>query len=50
MRTEELNGVTVYVCEECNMKYPEEAQAKACNDWCLEHHTCNIELIKFAIE
>ncbi|HLC97415.1 MAG TPA: hypothetical protein VJC21_01380 [Candidatus Nanoarchaeia archaeon] len=38
-----------FACAECRMLYAEKKKAEACEKWCKEHHSCNIELIKDAI-
>jgi len=38
-----------YVCEVCGMKYEQEIHARNCENWCKEHHSCNIEIIANAI-
>lgn len=43
-------GQKVFVCELCNFKYKELKWARACEDWEKEHNSCNLEVIKHAIE
>ena len=38
-----------YVCDECGMGYTELKLAKKCQSWCAKHHSCNLEIIKFAV-
>ncbi|MDX1535525.1 MAG: hypothetical protein R3346_02080 [Candidatus Spechtbacterales bacterium] len=40
----------LYECKECGLKYKEKELAKKCTKWCRKHHTCNIEIIKHAVE
>ena len=40
------NGETVYACEICGFRYREKEWAKACEAWCGEHHSCNLEIIE----
>jgi len=40
---------TVYECEECGMRYADATTARACEDWCAKHHSCNITIIKNAL-
>jgi hypothetical protein len=42
----EVNGL--YECEACHMFYEDEQWAKKCEEWCIEHKTCNIEIMKHA--
>jgi hypothetical protein len=39
---------SMFICEECDLKFKEEKWAKACEEWCAKHHTCNIEICKHA--
>ena len=39
-----------YQCEECSFDYKEKEWAEKCEAWCKEHHACNIEITKHAIE
>ncbi|MFC1988798.1 hypothetical protein ACFLVJ_03085 [Chloroflexota bacterium] len=43
------NGKTLYICEECGMAYKEKAWAQKCEEWCHEHHSCNLEIIVHAV-
>ena len=40
----------VFVCPECGLGYKEVEWAKKCAAWCKEHHSCNLEIIKHAVE
>ena len=40
----------LYQCEECNLKYENKEWAQKCEAWCKEHHSCNLEIIKQAIQ
>jgi len=40
----------LYQCEECGFHYKSEQLAKQCEDWCRAHHSCNLEIIKDAVE
>lgn len=44
------NNGALYRCVECGFQYSEEAIAKQCEAWCKEHHSCNLEITKHAIE
>ena len=37
-------------CPECGFLYKEKEWARKCEDWCKEHHSCNLEIIKHAIK
>ncbi|MDP3779006.1 MAG: hypothetical protein Q8R30_03135 [bacterium] len=40
----------VFVCPECGLEYKDAEWAKKCAMWCKEHHSCNLEIIKHAVE
>jgi hypothetical protein len=42
----EINGL--YECEECHLLFEDEEWAKKCEEWCIEHKTCNIEITQHA--
>jgi len=35
-----------YQCKECLLWYKEEKYAQACENWCLKHKSCNVEITK----
>lgn len=39
-----------YQCEECNHIYGTEELAKECENWCREHKSCNLEIIKQSVK
>ena len=41
---------TLYLCEECGFAYEDKEWAQKCEDWCYEHHSCNMEITKHAVE
>lgn len=45
----ELPKANSVVCPECGMQYREHEWAKKCEAWCREHKSCNLEIIKHAI-
>jgi hypothetical protein len=47
-KIEEQNKV-LYQCEECSHFYETEELAKKCEEWCKEHKSCNLEIIKYAV-
>lgn len=44
------NNQNLYQCEECGFKYEKEELAKQCEAWCKETKSCNLEIIKHAVE
>lgn len=40
----------LYKCEECGLSYREKGTAEKCQAWCGENNSCNLEIIKFAVE
>lgn len=40
----------VFVCPECGFKYKEREWAEKCQTWCKENKTCNVEIIKHAVQ
>ena len=42
----EVNGL--YECEECHLFYKDAKWAKKCEEWCIEHKSCNLEITKHA--
>ena len=40
----------LYQCEACGFKYKDEETAKRCEAWCNEHHSCNLDIVKEAVE
>lgn len=40
----------LYTCPICGFHYRDEATAKACEAWCREHKSCNIEITAHAVE
>ena len=41
---------TYFQCEECNLLYPDKEIAEKCQAWCAEHQSCNLEIIKYAVD
>ena len=33
-----------YVCEACGYRYTTKELAERCEEWCTEHHSCNLEI------
>ncbi len=40
----------LYECKECGMHYRDAALAKRCEAWCRAHRSCNLEIVKYAVE
>lgn len=38
-----------FMCSICGMQYLDESIAKRCQAWCSEHHSCNLDIIKYAV-
>lgn len=43
------NNKTYYICQECNFAYKDKETAAKCEAWCREHHSCNVEITKHAV-
>jgi len=39
-----------YRCEECGLTYADKETAEKCQAWCLEHKSCNLEIIQHAVK
>ena len=42
-------GETLYVCDACGFTYKEKELAERCQSWCEQHHSCNIEITRYAV-
>lgn len=40
----------LYCCEECGMKYKNLKIALKCEKWCKANKSCNLDIIKYAIQ
>jgi len=38
----------LYECQECHLLYHDEHWAKKCEEWCIKHKSCNLEITKHA--
>jgi len=36
----------IYVCKECGYEYKDKEWALKCEEWCREHKSCNLDIIK----
>ena len=39
-----------YLCEACKFFYKKKEIAEKCQKWCEEHNSCNLEIIKHAVQ
>ncbi|MDO8429931.1 MAG: L-threonylcarbamoyladenylate synthase [bacterium] len=46
----EREGQGLYQCPECKMHYFNKATARQCENWCHKHKSCNLDIIKIALE
>lgn len=44
------DGKKLYRCKECGFHYFNKEIAEKCEAWCGENHSCNLDIIKNAIE
>lgn len=49
MVTKSSHTPPLYQCDECKLYYRAEETAKRCEAWCSEHKSCNLEIIKEAV-
>ncbi|KKU19921.1 MAG: hypothetical protein UX30_C0006G0051 [Candidatus Saccharibacteria bacterium GW2011_GWA2_46_10] len=47
---QEVISKKLYRCPECGLHYENRALAAACEEFCSQHHACNMEIAKQAIE
>ena len=45
----EKGGKTLYSCSECGFLYRQKYLAQKCEDWCTEKKSCNLEIIRYAV-
>lgn len=46
----EKDGKKYYICKLCKMAYNSKELAQKCEDWCRKYKSCNLEIIKHAVE
>jgi hypothetical protein len=46
MRIIEKDNKKYYQCEECGHIYETEELANKCEEWCKEHKSCNLKIVK----
>lgn len=44
------NSNKIYRCRECGLGYKDKKIAEKCQAWCKEHKSCNLDIIKHAVE
>ena len=50
MVTEIINGnKTFFKCDECSFTYDDKGLAQTCEDWCIKHQSCNLEITRKAV-
>ncbi|GBD34286.1 hypothetical protein HRbin34_00617 [bacterium HR34] len=49
-KTSDGKGKKLYQCSQCNMRYETEELARKCEEWCAEHKSCNLEIIKNSVD
>jgi len=47
---EKIDNKPYFQCEICGFYYDKKKWAEKCEKWCKEHHSCNIEITKHAIQ
>ena len=43
------NENTLYICEECGFAYEQREWAEKCQQWCVEHQSCNLEITQHGV-
>ena len=49
MKKRDTMAKKIYVCASCNFAYPEKEKATECEEFCIKHHSCSLEIIKYSI-
>jgi hypothetical protein len=44
------NKSELYQCPECGLYYEDKDLAEKCEAWCREYKSCNLDIIKHAVE
>ncbi|MBI4452191.1 hypothetical protein HY637_02070 [Candidatus Woesearchaeota archaeon] len=44
------NNKAYFICEECGFAYLGRKTANECKQWCRTHHSCSLEITKYAIK
>ncbi len=45
-----LKGKDAFECEECMFAYSDRKLAGKCENWCKKHKSCNLDIIRFAVQ
>lgn len=48
LKNANLKNKKLFQCPECGLRYAEKEIAEKCEAWCKEHHSCNLDIIKYA--
>ena len=48
--TTEKKDKKLYQCPECKLWYDDKEWEEKCEAWCKEHQSCNLDIIKYAVE
>jgi len=40
----------LFQCEACDLKYASREVGEKCEAWCTEHKSCNLDIIKSAVQ
>jgi hypothetical protein len=43
-------GLELWQCRECGLRYEEKEWAERCEDWCKANHSCNLEITSHSVE
>lgn len=50
VRVIQNGGKIFYECTECGLRYEQKEIAEKCKAWCSVNHSCNLEIIKYAVK
>lgn len=50
MHRDDNKAEKLFVCTECGLEYKDAEWAKKCTAWCKEHQSCNLDIIKHAVD
>lgn len=39
-----------FQCKICKIYYKEKSLADKCEEWCKNHNSCNIEILKYSVQ
>jgi hypothetical protein len=49
VREMKRKGKTFYTCEVCGLAYEERVWAERCEDFCVKHRACSLEITSHAV-